>query len=103
MTFKLVIVFCSLLTLSRGFIVHCILEDLLLFDEYKLAYSCETKDLTTTKDMRNITGIEGDHGRGKSHKDVTQLYISHQNMEYFPRGFPSIFNNIGAIHAGKRT
>lgn len=83
--------------------IECFFDSELLFDDMKLAYTCTVLHLTTTQSDRNITKLiptdEKQH-TPDDNENVTQLYIIHQKMEYFPRGFVDYFKNLRAIHAG---
>lgn len=83
--------------------IECFFDLELLFDDMKLAYTCTVLHLTTNSTDRNITKLtatdEKKHALDGNDK-VTQLYIIHQKMEYFPLGFVDYFTNLNAIHAG---
>lgn len=98
-----------LLLLFAGFVVHssssikiqCFFDNELLFDELKVAYTCTALDLMTNKTRRIVSEVSGDHiPEMCCNFNITQLYIIHQQMEYFPIGFTKFFENIVAIHAG---
>lgn len=93
---------------SSAFNVVCEFEDLLLFYELKAVYTCKVNYLKTTEEERNVSHVTGRHKARHANRDVIQIQITqhhHPNtndqlMEYFPRGFNSIFENVVAFHAG---
>lgn len=99
------VTFCiiSCLSLSNSLIIDCHYDHELFFDDLKVAYTCSVKHLLITSETeRNITEVKGEHilVPGSTKKDVTQLYITKQNMSHFPRTFTDFFENIVAVHAG---
>lgn len=89
--------------LAKSVEIECFFDNELLFDDMKVVYTCTVLHLTTNQSDRNITKLtptdEKSHTVNKN-DEVYQLYIIHQKMEYFPRGFTDYFKNIEAIHAG---
>ena len=85
---------------SSSLILDCLFDQELLFDDLKVSYTCNVEHLQTNETKRNVSEINGRHQWSKTHEDVTQLYIQNQNMEYFPIGFTTFFENIVAVHAG---
>jgi Leucine-rich repeat (LRR) protein len=85
---------------SSALVLECFFDQELLFDDLKVSYTCSVKNLTTNSTFRSVSNIHGDHVERNTDDDVTQLYIIHENMEYFPIGFTKFFKNLVAVHAG---
>lgn len=101
--FAIIAIAVSIAVQTSGLKLECFFDNELLFDELKVSYSCTVLHLQTNATMRNVSEISGKHiTRPFKHTDreITQLYIIHQQMEYFPRGFTNFFENLVAIHAG---
>lgn len=90
------------LCFSQSFtlVLECFFDQELLFDDLKVSYTCSVKNLTTNSTFRSVSNIHGEHVDRNTDDDVTQLYIIHENMEYFPIGFTKYFKNLVAVHAG---
>jgi hypothetical protein len=80
--------------------IDCFFDNELLFDELKVAYTCTVLELVTNKTRRNVVQVNGTHIPDTTNENITQLHIIHKQMEYFPIGFTTFFENIVAIHAG---
>lgn len=85
---------------SCSHVLECFFDNELLFDDLKVSYTCTVIHLQTNENKRNVSEINGKHILRNTNEDITQLYIIHQQMEYFPRGFSKFFENIVAVHAG---
>lgn len=61
-----------------------------------LGYTCKVhnSDLVSSRDDREITGVEGQHLSGKTDVDVVAFYASYNKAYYFPRGLTRYFKNI---------
>lgn len=85
---------------TSALVLECFFDNELLFDELKVSYTCTVLKLVTNETKRNVSEITGTHLAPYTNDDITQLYIIHQTMEYFPLGFTKFFENIVAVHAG---
>lgn len=97
--FAISIIFLSFSSFS-SLTLECFFDLELLFDDLKVSYTCSVKNLTTNSTFRSVSKIHGEHVDRNTDDDVFQLYIIHQNMEYFPIGFTKYFKNLVAVHAG---
>lgn len=96
----LFVIIQSAVNLSSSLVLECFFDNELLFDDLKVSYTCTVLHLLTNTTRRNVSEISGKHIPQHDNNDITQLYIIHQQMEYFPKGFTKFFENIVAIHAG---
>lgn len=97
---KIFLLFAIVIHSSSSLILECFFDNELLFDDLKVSYTCTVLHLLTNTTRRNVSEISGEHIAKYDNTDITQLYIIHQQMEYFPKGFTRFFENIVAIHAG---
>lgn len=103
-SFYYLFILCLLFACNNGIKIECFYDNELLFDEMKLTYTCTVLKLITNETNRDISEVTPENGKShlpdSTNDDVRQLYIIHQIMKYFPRGFTKFFENIEAIHAG---
>jgi hypothetical protein len=100
---KKFILFLGFLLVHQAFGVKivCFYDLELFFDEMKVAYTCTVVHLVTNETNREVTEVVAQNPEQHLGDDeVRQLYIIHQKMHYFPRGFTKYFMNLEALHAG---
>lgn len=100
MKFLMLAIVPLLFNFSSGLVLECFFDNELLFDDLKVSYTCTVLHLLTNTTRRNVSEVSGKHIEKHDNTDITQLYIIHQQMVYFPKGFTKFFENIVAIHAG---
>ena len=62
-------------------------------------YYCDVRNQLNimSANAANINFVKGDHDFGKSNDNVTCIYVSHKNVQIFPKGIQKIFKNLKRI------